>query len=47
MSACEKCWSDAYMRTRLFGGHQADHYRDLLAERVDNTCLVTEEETTP
>lgn len=32
MSACERCWDLAYWRARRLGGHQVDHYRDLLAE---------------
>lgn len=38
MSACEKCWGDAYIRSRTLGGSQADHYRALLEERADNPC---------
>ena len=30
---CEKCWGDAYLRYRMRGGFQADHYRDILKER--------------
>lgn len=38
MTACEKCWQDAYVRARTLGGSQADHYRALLAERADHPC---------
>ena len=38
MSACEKCWSDAYVRAQLEGGTQVEHYKDLLAERKDTPC---------
>lgn len=30
---CEKCWGDAYMRSRVNGRTQADNYRELLEER--------------
>lgn len=36
--ACEKCWADAYADARMRGGHQADHYRRLIAEREDDPC---------
>lgn len=36
MSACEKCWGDAYVRAQIMGGSQADHYRDLLAANTDH-----------
>lgn len=38
MSACEKCWSDAFMRAHLRGSHQADEYGKLLKERKDKPC---------
>ena len=39
MSACEKCWGDAYMRMLANPSKaQAEHYRDLLEERKDNPC---------
>lgn len=40
---CEKCWGDAYLRTRIYGGLQADHYRDILNERKDNPCTPQEQ----
>ena len=43
MAACEKCWGDAYVRTQIFGGHQANHYRILLEERKDTPCTSTEQ----
>ena len=30
---CEKCWGDAYMRTRIRGGNQIEHYKDILLEK--------------
>ena len=44
MSACEKCWGDAYLRT-LYNPvkSQADHYRDLLEERKDKPCTPEEQ----
>lgn len=44
---CEKCWADAFLRAQLLGGHQADHYRDLLDERRDNPCAETTAESCP
>ena len=38
MPACEKCWSDAYLRARLRGGSQVDHYHVLLREREATPC---------
>lgn len=35
---CEKCWSDAYIRSRLTGRPQVDCYRDLLEERKESPC---------
>lgn len=32
MSACEKCWSQAYVQSRMFGGSQVEHYYRLLEE---------------
>lgn len=44
MAACEKCWSDAYMR---MVDHpmksQSEHYQDLLEERKDNPCSIEEQ----
>lgn len=37
MAACEECWTEAYRRSRIRGGAQVDHYRDLLAENPDHT----------
>lgn len=44
MSACEICWDAAFLRSRLFGGHQADHYRDLLAEQPHHDSHITPKE---
>ena len=39
MSACEKCWSDAYMRMLTDPSKsQSDHYQHLLEERKDDPC---------
>lgn len=35
---CEKCWSDAYIRSLGTGKSQYDCYLELLAERKDNPC---------
>ena len=42
--ACEKCWKDAYLRTMCQPEKtQAEHYRDLLAERVLKPCTLAEQ----
>jgi len=43
--ACEKCWSDAFLRAYLSGFvmTQADAYRQLLEERIDNPCTPEEQ----
>ena len=39
MSACEKCWGDAFIRARTNPNKtQAEHYLDLLKERVQTPC---------
>lgn len=39
MTACEKCWGDAFLRTLSHPDKsQYDHYLDLLSERKDNPC---------
>jgi len=43
MAGCEKCWSDAGMRTALCGGSQTDHYHDLLKERRNDPCSPEEQ----
>jgi predicted trehalose synthase len=40
---CEKCWADAFARAYHMGGHQVDHYHQLLAERKDNPCSPEEQ----
>lgn len=42
MTACEKCWDDAYWRMLSRGGSQAEHYRALLEERKDAPCATGE-----
>lgn len=36
MVACETCWGDAYLRSRLQGGSQVDHYKAILLERAND-----------
>jgi len=43
MSACEKCWEDAYLRMLTTGKSQADCYRELLDERRENPCTPEEQ----
>ena len=40
---CEKCWSDAYLRSRLTHRSQADCYSEILEERKDNPCSAEEQ----
>ena len=42
MSACEKCWGEAFFRSRLTGRLQADVYRELLAENEQAHTTTTE-----
>lgn len=44
MSACEKCWADAYRREWFDPSKsQAEHYRDLLEERKETPCTPEEQ----
>lgn len=44
MVSCEKCWKDAYTRSRCKPEkRQAEHYRDLLEERKDHPCTPQEQ----
>lgn len=43
MSACEKCWADAYVASQTQGGSQVDHYHRLLIERADHPCAAAGE----
>jgi len=38
MSACEKCWGDAFMRASVSSRSQVEEYGLLLVERKDNPC---------
>ncbi len=38
MSACEKCWNDAYMQTVGTCKSQTERYRELLEERKNKPC---------
>jgi hypothetical protein len=38
MACCEKCWKDAYTRSRISGMSQGDCYIELLKERESNPC---------
>jgi hypothetical protein len=41
--ACEKCWGDAYLKSREYGGSQSEWYFKLLEERKDNPCTPKEQ----
>ena len=43
MTACEKCWGDAYAQTRSRGGSQVAAYRRLVADRDDHPCTPEEQ----
>lgn len=43
MSACEKCWQDAYLKSRLGFRSQSECYHKLLEERKDNPCTPQEQ----
>jgi hypothetical protein len=42
VSACEKCWRDAYNRAYFLGQPQAEAYRELLEERMEHPCTPLE-----
>jgi hypothetical protein len=42
MSACEKCWGDAYTRALFSGRDQVDVYRELIAESSADSCTPEE-----
>lgn len=44
MPACEKCWGDAFARSKCDPSKsQAEHYADLIRERKDNPCTEAEQ----
>jgi hypothetical protein len=44
MACCEKCWGDAYIRWMAEPSKtQAEHYQDLLAERILHPCSKAEQ----
>lgn len=43
MAACEKCWGDAFDRSRYTNKDQAECYKELLAERKDDPCTPEEQ----
>jgi len=44
VSACEKCWGDAFRRSMFDTSKtQSDHYQDLLEERKDKPCSSSEQ----
>jgi hypothetical protein len=43
MSACEKCWEDAFLESYGSGQSQSQAYHKLLEERKDNPCSPKEQ----
>ena len=44
MASCEKCWGDAYMRSRENPmKSQTEHYQDLIDERLTDPCSFEEQ----
>ena len=43
MASCEKCWSDAYMRSYGTGKSQVECYHELLKERKEHPCTEKEQ----
>lgn len=43
MSACEKCWGDAFSRSYGSGRSQAECYTEILKERENNPCSPREQ----
>lgn len=43
MPSCEKCWEDAYWRSRYTGRPQHECYHELLEERKNNPCSPREQ----
>lgn len=43
MGACEKCWGEAYLRSRFNGKSQSENYADLLRERKSSPCTPEEQ----
>lgn len=41
MTACEKCWADAYWEATIHGTTQVDEYQRLLALRGEGQCWPT------
>jgi len=43
MASCEKCWGDAYHRSRATGRSQSNCYHEILDERKDTPCSEREQ----
>lgn len=43
MTACEKCWGDAWIMSQTTGHSQSECYRKLLIERAANPCSPEEQ----
>ena len=43
MSACEKCWGDAYLRMMTTGKPQSECYTKILEERESDPCTPEEQ----
>lgn len=43
MAACEECWSNAFIASKIQGGSQVEHYYRLLTEHADHEVINKEE----
>ena len=43
MASCEKCWSDAFLRSFGSSQTQTEAYYELIEERKDNPCSLKEQ----
>jgi hypothetical protein len=43
MASCEKCWSDAYFKSRYSGKDQAECYSELIKKRENDPCTPEEQ----
>ncbi|ANA86407.1 hypothetical protein BH762_gp112 [Gordonia phage OneUp] len=44
MSACEDCWSDAYVKSRIRGTSQVDEYQRLIQDHAGGNIIDPDDE---